>query len=428
MRGEMKGVKMTRSTPLALLLALVATGAIGCAGNSAGNAAGNGAKTGNAAPEQVLIVSLDAFRWDYFNRPEARNIRRLASEGVHATRMIPSFPSLTFPNHYAIATGLYPEHSGIVDNTMFDSTLGWFRISDTAAVRNPAWWGGEPIWVTAEKQGRHAGAFFWPGSEAAIEGVRPSRWMKFNDRFPNAARVDSVLDWLTLPGTQAMSVVTLYYSDVDHAGHSYGPDSPQEDSAIARVDTMIGKLMDGIAARGLSNRVNLIVVADHGMAAVSRDRLIYLDDYVPTSDFSVVDASTIGLITPKPGLLDTVYDRLHGANPHLQVYHKADVPARFHYDSGSRITPLVLIADEGWMITTHARENARPLTLRGDHGYDNQLPDMGALFVAMGPAFRRGVTVQPFQNIHVYDLMCSILGLTPAPNDGSVDSTRAMRR
>jgi predicted AlkP superfamily pyrophosphatase or phosphodiesterase len=381
-----------------------------------------------AAPQQVVLVSLDGFRWDYINRPEAVNLRRLAREGVRATRMTPSFPSLTFPNHYTIATGLYPEHTGIINNTMHDSVLGWFHISDTAAVRNAAWWGGEPIWVTAVKQGEPAGAFFWPGSEAAIEGVHATRWMKFNDRFPNAERVDSVLTWLTLPDGHAMRLVTLYYSDVDHAGHVDGPDSPQVDSAIARVDSMIGLLMRGIDARGLHNRVDLIVLADHGMAAVSADRLIYLDDYVPSADYTVVDAATIGLITPKPGLLDTVYNRLHGANPHLQVYKKADVPARYHYNDNPRITPLVLIADEGWMITTHAYQAARPMRLRGDHGYDNLLPDMGALFVAEGPAFRGGVTVPPFANIHVYDLICHILGLKPAPNDGSLDSTRAMLR
>jgi predicted AlkP superfamily pyrophosphatase or phosphodiesterase len=373
-------------------------------------------------------VSLDRFRWDYFNRPAARNLRRLAAQGVHATRMIPDFPSLTFPNHYSIATGLYPEHTGIIDNTMDDSVLGWFRISDTAAVRNAAWWGGEPIWVTAEKQRCHAGTFFWPGSEAPIEGIRPSRWLKFNDRFPNAARVDSVLDWLSLPGTQAISLAMLYYSDVDHAGHAFGPDSPQVDSAIARVDMMIGKLIDGIAARGIGSRVNLIVVADHGMAEISPARMIYLDDYVAPADFEIVDAGSIGLIAPRAGMLDSVYRRLKGANPHLRVYRKGEVPARFHYDSNPRITPVVLLADLGWMITTHAREAGRLLRMKGEHGYDNQLPDMGALFVAAGPAFRRGVTAAPFQNIHVYDLICHILGLKPAPNDGSLDSTRAMLR
>lgn len=380
-----------------------------------------------APPQQVVLVSLDGFRWDYLQRPFAVNLRRLAQQGVHAQRMIPAFPSLTFPSHYAIVTGLYPEHHGIIDNTMFDSVLGVFRISDTSAVRNAAWWGGEPVWVTAETQGRHAASFFWPGSEAAIKGVRPSRSMTFNDRFPNAARVDSVLTWLTLPGSQAMSLVTLYYSDVDHAGHEFGPNSPQVDSAIARVDSMIGRLMTGIAVRGLSNRVNVIVVADHGMTAVSPDRVIFLDDYISLGDVDIVDASADGWLIPKPGTLDEVYGKLKGANPHLAVYRKADVPARFHYNDNSRITPLVLMADDGWMITTHARSALRP-PHGGEHGYDNQLPSMGALFVAAGPAFRRGVTVRPFQNIHVYDLLCRILGLKPAPNDGSLDSTRAMLR
>jgi predicted AlkP superfamily pyrophosphatase or phosphodiesterase len=375
--------------------------------------------------QAVVLVSLDGFRWDYINRPYAVNLRRLASAGVRAERMVPSFPSLTFPNHYAIVTGQYPEHNGIVDNTMFDQSLGWFRMSDTVAVHNSTWWTGEPIWTTAEKQGRHAGAFFWPGSEVAHEGVWPSRWMRFNDKFPNAARVDSVLKWLTLPGDQALSFVALYYSDVDHAGHTYGPGSPQVDSAIARVDSMIGRLMNGIAARGLSKRVTIVVVSDHGMADVPRDHVIFLDDYISLADVDIVDAAELGLITPKPGKLDAVYAKLHGANPHLAVYRKNEVPARLHYNDNPRITPLVLTADVGWNMTTHARYSARKPN-PGAHGYDNQALAMGATFIAAGPAFRSGYVSPPFQNIQVYDLLCRILGLKPAPNDGSPDSTRML--
>jgi predicted AlkP superfamily pyrophosphatase or phosphodiesterase len=384
---------------------------------------------GVAAPgaPAVVLVSLDGFRWDYLDRPVAPNLQRLARAGVRAERMVPSFPSLTFPNHYSIVTGLYPEHHGIVSNTIFDSTLGTFRLSDTGAVRTAAWWGGEPLWVTAEKQGQHAGAFFWPGSEAPIGGTRATRVMAFDDRFPNAARVDSVLKWLTLPGADAMSLVTLYYSDVDHAGHSSGPVSKDVDAAIARVDSMIGRLRDGIAARGLSGRVNLIVVADHGMSAIAADRVIFLDDYISLNDVEIVEISSIGALIPKPGKLDSVFAKLKGRNPHLQVYRRAEVPARLHYSRNRRITPLVLIADDGWTITTRARFAARKPS-GGAHGYDNQLPSMGALFVAEGPAFRRGFTMRPFQNIHVYDLVCHILGLKPAANDGSLDSTRAMLR
>lgn len=269
--------------------------------------------------QQVLLVSLDGFRWDYLNRPQARNLRRLAAEGVRAERMVPSYPSVTFPNHYTVVTGLYPDHHGIIANAIRDSTLGWFHIYDTAAVRNPAWWGGEPLWVTAEKQGERAGSFFWPGSEAAVEGVLPTRYMKFNDRFDEVSRVDTVLSWLTLPAPNRMSFVTLYYSDVDHAGHAFAPDSPQVDSAIARVDSMVGLLMDGIASRGLADRVNLVVVADHGMTAVSPDRVLFLDDYAAPSDFDVIDGGALGLIAPHAGRADAVFAELHGANPHMHA-------------------------------------------------------------------------------------------------------------
>ena len=379
------------------------------------------------AAQSVVLVSLDAFRWDYLDRPNAVNLRRLAARGVHAQRMVPSFPSLTFPNHYAIVTGQYPEHNGIVSNTMRDETLGSFRISDSAAVHREGWWTGEPIWTTAERQGKHGGAFFWPGSEVAHAGVWPSRWMLFNDRFPNAARVDSVLKWLTLPGGQALSFVALYFSDVDHEGHSFGPDSPQVDSAIARVDSMIGRLMDGIAARGLSDRVNLVVVSDHGMAAIPPDHVIYLADYISLADVDIVEASELGQLKPKPGKFEDVYAKLKGANPHLAVYRKAEVPARFHFNDNPRIAPLVLIPETGWVMTSRARGTTwKPLS--GNHGFDNQATDMGATFIAAGPAFRSGYTAAPFQNIHVYDLLCRILGITPAPNDGSPDSTRAMLR
>jgi predicted AlkP superfamily pyrophosphatase or phosphodiesterase len=377
--------------------------------------------------QAVVLVSLDAFRWDYLDRPNAVNLRRLASEGVHAQRMVPSYPSSTFPNHYALVTGMYPEHNGIVANTMHDATLGGFRMSDSVAVHTEAWWTGEPIWATAEKQGRRAGAFFWPGSEVGHGGVWPTRWMRFNDKFPNAARVDSVLAWLTLPDSQALSFVALYYSDVDHAGHTFGPGSPQVDSAIARVDSMIGRLMDGIAARGLSGRVNVVVVSDHGMVDVPSDHVIFLDDYISLDDVDIVDAGELGQVAPRPGKLEQVYRQLHGANPHLAVYRKSEVPARFHYDDNPRITPLVLMAELGWEMTTHARYTARKPSA-GAHGFDNEALQMGASFIAAGPVFRSGFTAPPFQNVHVYDLLCHILGIKPSPNDGSLDSTMAMLR
>ena len=212
-------------------------------------------------------------------------------------------------------------------------------------------------------------------------------------------------------------------SDVDHAGHDFGPDAPQTDSAIARVDSMVGALVAGLAARGLSDKVNLIVVADHGMTATSPERQIFLDDYIDLSTVLIVDWSPVAAILPRAGHSDSVYARLRRAHPQLAVYRKHEIPARFHYSSNSRITPILAIAADGWSIASHARPLRGP---GGNHGYDNELPAMGALFVAAGPAFRRGVVVEPFQNVHVYALLARITGLPPAPNDGSLDSVRAL--
>lgn len=402
--------------PLVLLLAA-------CAGGSRVDPTPGPAPGGGT----VLLVSIDGFRWDFLDRAAAPNLQRLAQGGVRAQWMVPAFPTLTFPNHYTLVTGLYPEHHGIVANNMRDATLGTFRLSDSLAQRDARWWGGEPIWRTAERQGKRAGAFFWPGSEAAIGGSHPSHWRPYNDTFPNAARVDSVLDWLSLPKGQAPSVVTLYYSDVDHAGHDFGPDTPQTDSAIARVDSMIGRLMTGLAARKLTDRVNVIVVSDHGMIATSEQRVIKLDDYIALANIDVVDWSPVGTIIPKPGKEAAVYQALLNAHPRLKVYRKDEVPARLHFNGHARITPLVLVADPGWTIASTARLAARRPNA-GGHGFDNASREMGALFLASGPAFRQGVTVAPFQNIHVYDLLAHLIGVTPAPNDGSLDSVRSMLR
>ena len=380
------------------------------------------------AQQTVLLVSLDGFRADYLDRPAAVRLRALAARGVRAERMIPSFPSKTFPNHYTIVTGLYPEHHGLVANTMRDSVLGWFRIGDDPAVRDGRWFLGEPIWVTAEKQHVRTAPYLWPGSEAEIGGVRPTWWMKFAQSMPRDEKVRMTLRMLGLPSDSGPRFVTTYFSDVDAAGHRYGPNAPQVDSAIARVDSAVGALEDGIAKLPKSRRVNMVVLADHGMAALSGDRLVFLDDYVSLDSLDLIDQTPVAAIVPKPGHDDYVMSHLRNANPHLAVYRKADVPARFHFSVGSRVTPVVAIADEGWTITSHANVARLPAGYQwgGTHGYDNQLESMGALFVAAGPAFRSGVVVAPFQNVHVYSLLAQILGIRPAATDGSVDSVRAM--
>ena len=387
--------------------------------------------TAQPDPPQVVLISIDGFRWDYLDRPEAARLRELASRGVRAERLIPVFPTKTFPTHYSIVTGLYPEEHGILANNIWDDEIGKrFTLSDRAVQEDPRWWGGEPIWVTAERQGQRAATYFWPGSDMEIQGVRPTWYRVYNNSTPNDRRVRTVLGWLARAPAEAPTMVSLYFSTVDNAGHRFGPDAPETNAAIAHVDSLVGMLVDGIESRGIAHRVNLIIVSDHGMISVGPDRQIALDDYIDMSRVQVVDWSPVLAMIPDADYVDEAYRRLKGAHPNLQVYRKGEVPARLHYNTHPRITPIIGLADEGWSITTRARlRTARPDLLEGGaHGWDPELVSMGALFVAAGPAFKEGVTVPPLRSIHLYELMTHILGLKPAPNSGSLDSVRVVLR
>lgn len=380
----------------------------------------------------VVLISLDGFRADYMARPVAVNLRAIAARGVRAERMEPVFPSKTFPNHYSIATGLTAEEHGIVANVMRDSVLGTFTTRDTVAQSESRWWGGEPIWVTAESQGVRAASISWPGSEAVIKGVRPTWWQRYWHEEPAASKIEKVMRLLQLPADSAPGLITLYFHDVDTDSHTYGPDSPETDAAIARVDSAVGAIDAGIARLGLRDQVTLIIVSDHGMTAVSGDRQIVLDDYLDLSTIDVIDWSPVGAIVPRDGNVERVYRALHGKHPHLQVYRKGEVPARWHFNNNPRITPIVLVADEGWSITSREflrRRAERGTTIWGGaHGYDPALQSMGALFVAAGPGIAQGKVVAPFRNVHVYSLMTHLLGLRPARTSGSIDSVRTMLR
>jgi predicted AlkP superfamily pyrophosphatase or phosphodiesterase len=376
----------------------------------------------------VILISLDGFRWDYFGRTPTPNMDRLVARGVRARWMVPAFPSLTFPNHYTIVTGLYPEHHGIVANSIEEPASGLrFGIGDTAAVRSSHWWGGEPLWVTAERQGVHAATYFWPGSEASIGGMRPSFSKAFDNRVPGQERVDGVLGWLGLPREQRPRFVTMYFSDVDHAGHQYGPDSPRVLEAVRAVDSLIGLLVTALERHGLLDQVNIVVVSDHGMAPMSPDRVIWVDDYVDPATLDIESDGAELLAWPRGADTAAIVRALAKA-PHLTVYTRDQVPERLHYRANPRIPAIVALADEGWDVRTRAKAEPAREFPRGGHGYDNALPSMRAILIAAGPAFKQGYTSEAFQNIHVYDLLCAVLGLQPAPNDGSPDSTRALLR
>lgn len=397
--------------------------------------AGSGLAQERAAdtPATVILISIDGWRWDYDSKAPAPNLRTLMTRGVRAQNLIPVFPSKTFPNHYTIVTGLYPAHHGIVANTIRDPQTGrTFTMTRVAEQQSPMWWGGEPLWVTVQRQGQPAATMFWPGSEAPIGGMLPRYWKPFDDRYPPVERVDQVLRWLDLPGEQRPRFITLYFSDVDSAGHADGPESAAVRDAITRVDGYLGRLLRGLESRRIADAVNIVVVSDHGMAAADTKRVIVLDDHIDLRDVDIVDINpTIGLF-PKPGKEDTVYRALAGAHPRLAVYRRDQTPERWHYRGHPRIPPIVGVADEGWQVLR--RDTLAEIVAHrirgngGQHGYEPSLMSMRGLFVAAGPAFKQGATVPAFENIHIYGALTQVLGVTPAPHNGDAQIARALLR
>lgn len=383
-----------------------------------------------AIQPQLILISLDGYRADYLDRGYSPVLAALASDGVQAKGMRPVFPSVTYPNHYTLVTGLYPDQHGVVNNTMRDPVLGNFSPGNRAANTDRRWWDqAEPIWVTAQKEGLRTASFFYPGTQAEIHGVRPSYWELFNSSVQPDARVDQVLAWLDLPADQRPSFVSLYFEQADVAGHDYGPDSMQVNAALVTVDAALGRLVQGLRQRGMFDDTNLIVMSDHGMTATSAERVVLLDTIVNVDHLELVSAVVNAGINPKAGYEGEVERALLAPHAHLQCWKKENVPKRFHYGHNARIPAIICLPEDGWMVGTAAMASKQqghvPL---GEHGYDNDDPQMRALFVAHGPAFKQHATVPVFDNINVYALLAKLLGVTPLRNEGSLAVTAGMLR
>jgi predicted AlkP superfamily pyrophosphatase or phosphodiesterase len=375
-----------------------------------------------AAPAPLVLISLDGFRWDYcaLHPAATPNLRRLAREGVTARALIPVYPTNTFPNHYAIVTGLYPSHHGIINNVMFDSRLGeFFHYNQPASTRDGRWWGGEPIWVTAEKQGLRSACYFWPGSEAAIAGIRPTFCKAFDKSIPFETRLAETIDWLRQPEDKRPGLVTFYIEEANGTGHRYGPDSTELVETVQLIDARIGVLASRLEREGVT--ANLVIVSDHGMTPCGPDRVVVLDDYLDLATVQVdFEETTAGLRPLAPGDVSSLMHALAKLPPQAKAYRAEDLPAHFHVDaSNPRVPPVWIVPAEGWQVMRRSLYNALlAMFLKGQHGYDPALPAMRGIFIAHGPAFKTGVVLEPVENIHLYNLLCAALKLTPAPNDG----------
>jgi predicted AlkP superfamily pyrophosphatase or phosphodiesterase len=376
------------------------------------------------SPPTVLLISMDGFRADYLDRFHTPHLHAFAADGVRAEALIPSYPTVTFPNHYTIVTGLYPEHHGIVANEMYDPRTGHhFDIKDDAAVSSSEWWGGEPIWVTAEKQKKVAATLFWVGSSAEIKGVRPTYWRPYDKTLSVEKRLQQVYEWLALPTGKRPQLITLYFEEPDAAGHAAGPESDLVRQAVERMDATFGQLWEELGARKLRDQLNIVLVSDHGMADVPADHGIAIGPALGNDAAEIAGGTAFLSVFPKDGAEARLYARLKKFHPHLKVFRKSEIPERFHFRDSARISPLFVVADEGWAIKKTTGGNAKA---GGAHGYDNASTQMRGIFLAAGPAFRKGITVPAFGNIEVYNLLCRILRLTPSPNDGVFERVSGM--
>jgi predicted AlkP superfamily pyrophosphatase or phosphodiesterase len=372
---------------------------------------------GQAPAPPLILISIDGFRADYLTRGVTPTLSRLATQGVHGA-IRPSFPSKTFPNHYTLVTGLRPDRHGIVDNNMIDPEIPetTFALSNKAAVRDPRWWNdGTPIWVSAERAGIGSAVIFWPGSEAPIQGVRPSAWRPYDQSVSATARVDQVLAWLDAPPGERPGLIALYFDEVDTAGHHYGPASGEVARAAAVTDAAIGRLVEGLEARGLL--ANLVIVADHGMAEVAAERAIYLEDLVSADLGRPLALGAFMTYYPAQGREAQAEAALLAEHEHMICWRKSEIPARYHFGTHRRVPPIFCLPQTGWEITTRARVAKTPLK-GGNHGFDPYSPEMAAIFIGHGPAFARGRTTPLTDNVDVYPLLAKLLGVTPEANDG----------
>lgn len=372
----------------------------------------------------TILISIDGFRADYLDRGVTPTLSALAADGTSAS-MYPSFPSKTFPNHWAAVTGYVPDHSGITANGFSDPARADEKF--TMATTDPFYWNDkEPIWVTAEKAGVRTAAMFWPGSAVAWGGevipnsygkvdggTRPQDWAAFDQAITPTQRVNTVLDWLRRPADIRPQFITLYFDEVDTAGHEAGPDSDVVQTALRNVDADIATLMQGLAE--LNQPANIVITSDHGMAEVRNSRTVELNSLIAQDNYQLVETGPYATMNPLPGHEAELEEALIRPHDHMACWNKRNIPARYSYGTNPRIPEYLCLADMGWQIFASRREEEK---IGGNHGFDPFSPEMAAIFIANGPAFRRGERIDTFNNVDINPLMRALLGL---PQDVTFD-------
>jgi predicted AlkP superfamily pyrophosphatase or phosphodiesterase len=373
----------------------------------------------------VILVSFDGFRWDYVNRGITPNFDSIKANGVSAISLRSDFPSITFPNHYSIVTGMYPENHGLIANTFYNPfSKETYTYRDSTKVQDAKWYSGEAFWETAKRQGIITASYFWPGSEIKLDYRRPDYVESYSHSRPFEERVNGVIDWLKLSYTERPHFITLYFEATDEAGHKFGPNSMQMNNAIAKEDSMIGLLTSKLKTINLLDSTDIVIVSDHGMTEVSSDKIINVEDILKNYNVSYQENGPFMLIQPASSDVQNVYQTLADHKNHFEVFTKENIPACYHFSSNPLIPEIILIADLGWSLANNKSiQSMKKYPEKGNHGYDNNQMDMNGIFYATGPDFKTGYNTATINNIDIYPLLCKIFNITPRSNiDGKLEN------
>lgn len=373
----------------------------------------------------TILISFDGFRWDYTNRGLTPNFDYIEKHGVKALSLKPSFPSITFPNHISIVTGMYPQNHGVIANTMYDpATDKIYSLYDTAEVRNAYWYKGEMIWETARRQGVITASYFWPGSEMNLNYRRPNYYEKYEHNRDYLERINGVINWLKLPYSERPKFITLYYDLTDSEGHRYGPDSPQVNAAISKLDSLLGVLFNKLEEINLRDSVNIIIVSDHGMTEISKDRYLNIEELSSCNSCKFFNRGAImNIFIRDKNEVDAVYNRLKLKESHYKVYKPSEIPAEYHFNYNHLIGDLFILSEPGWSVGTTKDKDRMHDYNGGNHGFDNSFMDMHGIFYAIGPSFKENYKTGTIENINIYPLLCKILKIVPKQNiDGKLEN------
>lgn len=366
----------------------------------------------------VVMLSLDGFRWDYQSKAHTPTLDSITQYGVKAEGLQPCFPSKTFPNHYSIATGLYPGNHELISNKFYAPDLKkYYNFRDRSTVENGKFYKGEPIWVTAEAQRVKSASFYWVGSEAKIKGYQPSYWKRYNHDFPYINRADTVINWLNKPYHERPKFITWYLDKADSDAHRHGPDSDKVKHTIAYLDSVLNYFTEQLKTLNIKDSINFIIVSDHGMQTVDTSKIVNVNNYIkPSWIDTIIGSNPFALLYPNKNCKDSIIYTLKDVEG-INAWLKNDIPDEFNFKQSERVSDVLVVAKSGYGI----KVNNKKVYPGGTHGFDNTIPDMNGVFYAIGPNFKNGYNAGQLYNVDVYNLIAEILNIKPAPNDGQTE-------